>query len=296
MKRAVRSFVRIGGWLLSITAVFFFARLVFAQGLALPEHSPWQLGGIIVAGAFMYSLMVMLLALIWAYLAIPQKTVHLQRRLLCSTYLKSQFAKYIPGNVFQYAARHALGRQLGVEHGWLASAALLEAFLLMCAACMIVIAWGQDIAGSLVPSLPTVSPLWALLVFPLVVAIARLPRPRILKWFPNYHSGVLLCALGAYLIFFTAFGALFHFTLTWSVDFPPGFLRALTCSSLAWLVGFAVPGAPAGAGMREAALALATGSFSPSAEVLTAILLFRAVTLIGDFLAFLAGLAISVRR
>ena len=49
-----------------------------------------------------------LLALLWAYLVIPKKAAHPQRRLLFSTYLKSQFAKYIPGNVFQYAARHAL--------------------------------------------------------------------------------------------------------------------------------------------------------------------------------------------
>ena len=96
-------------------------------------------------------------------------------------------------------------------------------------------------------------------------------------------------ALVGYVLFFVVFGGLFFATLTWLSPGQVRFLDALSSGSLAWLVGFVVPGAPAGAGLRETVLALGGGSMPPPHGVLTAIVLFRLMTLGGDFLAFLAG-------
>lgn len=56
---------------------------------------------------------------------------------------------------------------------------------------------------------------------------------------------------------------------------------------VAWLLGLLVPGAPAGIGIREAALIYLLNGVVPQVEVLTSVMLARAVTVIGDLLFFI---------
>lgn len=111
-----------------------------------------------------------------------------------------------------------------------------------------------------------------------------------LRWLPRYPWPKVLIATLGYLLFFFGFGLIFYAILRCTTPLQPDLTRVVTHGSLAWLVGFIIPGAPAGAGMREAALALAAGEQGRTPAVLTAILLFRLVTLSGDFLALCAGL------
>lgn len=290
LKGVARKVIRILGWLLSILAIVFFVRLIASEGVALSSHSPSEIAGVLALGGTIYGALVCWLAWIWSMLATPHGS-NKSRAALCAAYLKSQIAKYIPGNVFQYAARHALGRQLGLDHGALASAAIMEALLLVAGAILIVVAFGQDELRHLVDEAPSVPP-WAALpmAFALLAIVAWARRPKWLAWIPKYPFPMLVLALLKYLIFFTGFGGIYAGLLDWTAGHSNDTPHALVCSALAWLLGFIVPGAPAGAGMRESALALAGGS---NANVLAAILLFRLVTMIGDLAAFGAGILLS---
>lgn len=292
---AIRTALRIVGWLLSAAALVFFCKLIMQNGLALRSHGASETISFILAGALLYGAAVGLLALIWSFLAAPRTEDKSKRKALAISYLKSQFAKYLPGNIFQYAARHALGRQLGINHGSLASAAVLEAALLISAASFIVILFGATLVQSLFPDAPSIPAISALVVFMIVPAIAYLPRIAKWQWLPRHRIGQVAMFLIGYLVFFCVFGCLFLAILAWSTGDLPLVPQVLSSASLAWLVGFLVPGAPAGAGLREAALTLAAGGQKESPEVLSAIVLFRLVTLLGDLLAFLAGCWISTR-
>src|SRR5690606_19499076 len=90
--------------------------------------------------------------------------------------------------------------------------------------------------------------------------------------------------------FFAGFGSIYAYALDWATGQSNDKPGTLVCSALAWLLGFVIPGAPAGAGMRESALALAGGS---GPNVLSAILMFRLITMLGDFTAFILGLLLS---
>jgi hypothetical protein len=73
-----------------------------------------------------------------------------------------------------------------------------------------------------------------------------------------------------------------------------GFFAVSGALALAWLAGFATPGAPAGVGVREAILILAlTGSLGDEASTLVA-LAFRLVTTGGDVLLFALGAALPL--
>lgn len=291
----IRTALRVAGWLLSAAALVFFCKLVMQNGLTLRNRGATETIGVVGAGALLYGLAVGLLALIWSVLAAPRIEDKSKRKPLAISYLKSQFAKYLPGNIFQYAARHALGRQLGIGHGSLASAAILEAVLLISAASFIVALFGATLVRSLFADAPNIPAISALLVLMIVPAIAYLPRIAKWQWLPRHNMGHVAMFLFGYLVFFCVFGCLFLAILAWSTGSLPPAPQVFSSASLAWLVGFLVPGAPAGAGLREAALTLAAGAQKGNSEVLSAIVLFRLVTLLGDLLAFLAGCLMSRR-
>lgn len=289
--------VRAASWVVSLAAFGFFVRLIARNGVALPGRDGWEIARITLASSVLYGMAVMLLSLLWILLAAPRDAEKESARSLAASYLKSQFAKYLPGNVFHYAARHALGRQLGIPHSQLVGAALLEASLMVCASSFIIGSFGLQISARLFPQIPL--PPWPigllvpLLIIPLLAIAPKLPK---LDWLP--HSGMrrLLVAFAGYAFFFVVFGGLFLGLLIWTTrtHFPP--LQVISASSLAWLVGFIVPGAPAGAGLRETALTLATGGHDTSKATLAAIMLFRLATMGGDFLAFAAGWMLSRGR
>lgn len=290
VKSRTRVAARALGWLVSLAAIAFFVRLVVRQGLSLEQHSLSQLFGVVVGTGTAYAVMVILLALLWTGFAANGRGSFGVRYQLVAIYLTSQFAKYIPGNVFQFAARHALGRQLGLEHGALAFSAVAEATLLIGSAVFIVIGFGQNAVHMLFPNAPAIPPMAALLWLLICVLVWTCPLPRAMFWLPRYGLFRVVVALIGYAAFFALFGLLFSAILWWNTSIESDIQRVITHSSLAWLLGFIVPGAPAGAGMREASLALAVGAEGRSAQVLAAILIFRLATLMGDFIALCVGL------
>ena len=97
-------------------------------------------------------------------------------------------------------------------------------------------------------------------------------------------------ALVLYLLFFVAGGVL----LVWLVAAVGGGIdlgaraagAVIAAFSLAWAAGFLTPGAPAGLGVREAALVAALGGLLGEPTVLLAALALRVVTVLGDTLFF----------
>lgn len=291
---APKQIVRALGWLLSLAALFFFLRLIWWTGLSVPGRDGREVAGVLVLAAMAYGVAVGLLALLWTNLLTAGPSTAAVRLRIAAGYLVSQFAKYLPGNVFQYIGRHMLGRQLGIGHGMLAAAALIEASLLTSAVLVFSLTLGQSVLRALFPEFPYIPTALALMPLLIVPALAWLPRRgRLLCWIPPYSLGRLALSLAGYLLFILVFGGLFWVLLGWASGARYDPWGVIGASSAAWLVGFVIPGAPAGAGLREAALAFATGAVQPTAETLAAIVLFRVATLGGDFLAFIVGLAME---
>lgn len=297
-KAWLRLLARLAGWALSLAAVAFFIRLVMRNGLSVPLHNGWDIAGVTLASAVLYGCAVAFMGLLWSLLLRPphQALDATRTRLVVAGYMKGMFAKYLPGNVFHYAARHALGRQLGISHAHLTTAAAVEIMMQLGASSFIIVLMGQPVLEQLLPGLPRVPPWLALLIPTVAVAIASLPRPSKLRWFPRLPVLRMAAAFCGYVGFYVMFGGLFTGLLTWASGTPADPTRVIPTASLAWLVGFVVPGAPAGAGLREAALALANGERHASQATLAAIMLFRLATMGGDFLAFAASWLLSLRR
>ncbi|GHC68067.1 hypothetical protein [Limoniibacter endophyticus] len=195
-----------------------------------------------------------------------------------NVYAVTQLGKYLPGNIFQFAGRQAMGAAVGIPQKKLALSSLIEVFFLTLA------------AASYAPTvLPTyfawisreVSLLLCLLTISIGLIVTALLKPAALsKSGLGYWTQVLTSSsifVGVYLL---AGGTV----SSWDQFFviAGGF-------SVAWLIGLLTPGAPAGLGVREAAIVLFLAEVAPAPIVLKAALLGRLVTTIGDLLFYLAN-------
>ena len=204
-----------------------------------------------------------------------------------TTYAVSGLAKYVPGNIFQFASRHALGLAAGFTNRALIKSTLLEL------ACLIIAA--ATCALLLLPTLwPTMS-----LGFAMSLSFAA---ALCLAFAATLIGGVrLLISASSYFAFICIsgliFAAIFQSALSTSMD--PSTVALVTAAYIvAWILGLIMPGAPAGIGVREAALIGLLGSIAAPSIVALAAILARLVTVSGDllFFGFSQALARSERR
>lgn len=212
-------------------------------------------------------------------------------------YLKTNIAKYLPGNVWHHYGRIVAAKNATSSTGAATLSVVLEPVLMAAAALIIVILFGTQF------TVANTNIVWRILQFLCLVAILCALHP----WFLNpvirfvhnlkakkldkdtnssvnlklerYPLRPLLGELG----FLGLRSAGFILTI-----FALGPLNAgqipllLGAFSFAWLLGFVVPGAPGGLGVFEAtAIALLQNHF-PAALVISAIALYRLISIIAE--------------
>lgn len=229
----------------------------------------------------------------------------------------TQIAKYLPGNVGHHVGRVAIARsQMDIPAG-VSLQSILQESALACLAALLVS------AGSIM-ALPTGSfsvlqrnliPGWQLnlvdgLYLTIALGLSALAlvnacrrrwgrdRSRWLSWLlgaaPSWRAAgqalpayVAIYVVNGFALWIIA-GALMH------VD-GRDFLILAGAYSLSWAVGFLLPGAPGGLGVREAALALLlTGTYTPDV-IFTLSIMSRVSSVAADVLIFGFGLTLSRR-
>ena len=217
-------------------------------------------------------------------------------------YLKTNIAKYLPGNVWHYYGRISATITAGVSPSTATLSVLLEPLLMAAAALVVVLLGIQPTAANsritlqMLPILGLAAVLIAVHPRFLNIAISSLGRLKAKtvgstavdanRQLQRYPLRPLLGELGFIVLRGTGFllTLLALSPLEWR-QIP----LLLGAFSLAWLLGLVVPGAPGGLGVFEAtAIALLDQSFSPGL-VISAIALYRLVSILAE--AAGAGLA-----
>ncbi|WP_432506790.1 lysylphosphatidylglycerol synthase domain-containing protein [Kineococcus arenarius] len=215
-----------------------------------------------------------------------------------------QLGRYVPGTVFQFVAQAELARDLGVPRRRTGSALAVALLVSMTTAGLLVTGVlpfalrGADLPGGAWAGwVRWVAPLLLVLLVPAVLnrllgVLLRLARQEPLEH-PVTARG-LLAAAGWALASWLAVGLqVFVLVRSLGVDWPAGRLLALAVGgyALAWIVGFLVVLAPAGAGAREvvlaAVVALAASGGGPAVVVLGS----RVLLTVADLLLAVAALA-----
>ncbi len=218
-------------------------------------------------------------------------------------YLLAQLGKYVPGSVWPVLVQAELGRDYGVPRARSGIAAV-AAFVvgITVGAVLAVGTLALSAADTLRPSW------WLILAVPLACAALAPPTLRrlidlALRLARRPGGGhrlapaALVPAAWWSLVTSACFGS-----STWVVarvvapDTPRLWLLSVGAYTVAWIAGFLVFVAPAGAGAREAALVLVLAAGMPHSDAFAVALATRVLSLIGDVLAAAVAFAAGRRR
>jgi hypothetical protein len=251
-----------------------------------------------------YALLSVLLVVVWAIILTTFAPGCIGAREAYALYAITQVMKYIPSNVVHFVGRHVALRRRGVPHLALVATLLCEAAILACGAGLAVAALRADVLTAVyghpvgIEKTPIIV---ALVIACCVCAVlirwhgARAPAPA----YTALHRRLgprLIAALTAAALFFAGTTLLVSLACRWLLEEPAGFDIGAVAATLAgaWLVGFVVPGASAGIGVREAVVILLLSPTLGAGNAAAVAAIYRLVTAGGD--ALFAGLGELVRR
>lgn len=282
--RKAKRFLRWAGTGLSIVAVFFVVAKLKGYtseiNIGLLATVALPLFGL----ALVYGAANVLLALAWKDL-LQHFDLSVSSRSVIRIFGVSQLAKYVPGNIFHFVGRQALGLEAGLPAWPLAKSAIWEMGVLSISGSMFVL-W---ILPYHYPALVFTS---ALPIFGVTVLTSVWISNR---WFSRWIAQVVVWDV----VFLTLSGWVFLAVLLLVVPAESihGSSFVFVCGAyvVAWLAGIVTPGAPAGIGIREVVLYALLISVANEADLLTAIVVGRIVTVAGDTLFYLSALAMNTR-
>lgn len=285
-----RSAIRIAGIIVALASIGYVGRAIVQNQIW--ESNAASLAKIVsvaLVGGAGYAAINLLLSVGWWRILVDQG-VATPFRESHRIYSRSQIAKYIPGNVFHYGSRHVLGAMAGISQAKLVTGAVLEANRMIAAAIFLSALglgnWAVAIglpAGFLVAV--GASALAAGVIIDGFVN-RRFQKTTVSEWLRILKS--MASIVGFYLAFFAACG-LMLWGIAWVVLGEPAdlFLRAaIGAYAAAWVVGFIVPGASAGIGVRETLLIIGLSGLVGGPESVVIALLMRVATVVGDVLFF----------
>lgn len=233
------------------------------------------------------------LGLAWVLLVRAAAASPVHARPLFVAHLRSQLAKYLPGNVFHFAYRHIAARREGLGHRALGGALALESVLLIAAAAMLAAGVASD------PRLDGLAPWlrWVVRGAPVAaIAVALAASFAMRRLGPaGGRPSRLLSTSAIVTAIDLAFFLLAACALRLLCAQPSLLPFAAWCGwlALAWIAGYVTPGAPGGLGLREAVLVLGLGPVLGEAEALAVAFAYRLVTIGAD--ALLAGAGFALR-
>lgn len=291
------------GLVIALTGYFLYAAVQVLQQYGMrPLLSPQLLTGVAIM-ALCYGLAIPISAWAWrillADLGQPRPLVELMSILAIS-----QFAKYVPGNIAHVAGRSALSLMRGIPASSLAVTVATEMLLASLAAVTVgVLCLGLSSETTRLPvgldagwlGMAAVGGILAVMWLPrLWPALVERVRPRtgenrsraglklrrssLILALALYSGNYLLIGWGALMLGQAMTGA-----------FDADYWSVTGAFSLAWLVGFLTPGAPAGLGVREGAMTLLLSNGNGPQAVLIFVVAARLATLAADLFWFVAG-------
>lgn len=247
-------------------------------------------------------------------LGVEQMPVGVTLRIFCLT----QIAKYVPGNIGHHIGRVALARStLGIPAATTVISIFQESTLVVATA---VLVGGASYGVSLPASTPGATRLASalgadvgmLFIAALIagfgtLALADRYRARLAgPGAPAWRSFVLratptscavLGAFPAYVFVHILNGGAVACIASAMLPLHATDLMLLTGAyALSWVLGFLLPGAPGGLGVRESAFVLLAGPYYPPDIILAIATLSRIGAIVADVLVFLGGATLALRR
>jgi hypothetical protein len=199
-------------------------------------------------------------------------------------YLKTNIAKYLPGNIWHFYGRISAASKIGIRAEVATVSVLLEPLLMAAAACLLGLVTLQPtiVPFQILPWIASIAVLATVhpkILNPLLKQVGNLKKNAVALRIRQYPLVPLLGELG--FLGLRSLGFIFTTLAVMPIqgaDFPV----LIGAFAWAWLLGFIIPGLPGGIGVFEAvAIALLRQHFS-AGYVLSAVALYRLINTIAE--------------
>ncbi|WP_299632622.1 lysylphosphatidylglycerol synthase domain-containing protein [uncultured Roseobacter sp.] len=276
------------GRALTLAALAFIAWEVRRQWPALSQWQPTALDLTrTLVQSMLYGASLYMLAGNWQIILDKLSGGAMPVRLGLFSYTSTQIAKYIPGNVAHLIGRYLVLRGKGLSDKALGLATLMELLSMPLAAVLT-----ASLFVTLMPLDPAIwfAPL-ANFAAPFVLGagvlagLAVFVIPAHLPWISH---GRRLCLVVLIACLFMGILGLNLWAILYFMIPNPSF-AVIPATIIAWLVGYLTPGSPGGIGTREATILLLLEGVAPDSTLLLSVLIFRIVTVSGDFFCYVSG-------
>ncbi|GEM_PF-1491405 len=272
----------------------------------------------------LYLILFVIVYMILAYLTIFSNKIILQfleekpvRFInIVSVNIRSNMAKYIPGNFLQFVSRNFLGSLYGYKQSNIALSSIIEIALnIFCTILIILLSFTSGlivIPESLMNSIGiySIKARFGILILLIVSAIALIIYfllktnnginiffVKLFKkaklFFSIYFFAAAIKVTLIYMFVFIILGLFFVFIFSFFLNNPVSMHQSffiVTAYIFSWLMGYITPGSPAGIGVREAVLVLLLGPAFGREAVISAAIIHRTITILGDILTFSIGM------
>ncbi|MCG7983953.1 MAG: hypothetical protein JAY90_14545 [Candidatus Thiodiazotropha lotti] len=254
MPQKLKSLLKLIWWLLVLTFVSLFLYKNLNTTLEIVSKLPVM----IISAAFIALLVAKTLLVQMMHLALNRYQINFGYLRCFIIYNITQLGKYIPGSIWQFVGRIGFYREAGVANNKIRDTLLLETFWVVSSAliigiCLIMLEQHQ-LLFQLVSRIPEsiIQPAVLLPFAGLILIITLVYKNSLfsyLKQFMFTPKTILVASL-----IWISLGYSFWVTLLPYTDQELSFIYIVGLYALSYALGFAVPFAPAGIGIREAVL------------------------------------------
>lgn len=281
-KSSLRKLLNYAGSIIALFSVIFVVHRIAEYWKRVPDDTfTFKFLLLILVLACVYGAANIILASAWRMLllGLHQSISH---RVATRIYGLTQLAKYVPGNIFQFAGRQLLTMSYGFSGKAVAKSTVLELLLLIVSGATFIF-W----------MLPLLFPefnfiygfsLFTFAIMALVFGFEMQGKRNLTKIMTKYFLFLFISG-GVF------FSVLYSIVDNWPVA-PTFILPLIGAYVISWLAGLITPGSPAGVGIREFILLLLLKPFFAEIDIILAVVLSRFITIVGDCFFYLFSLSL----
>ncbi|MCG8016089.1 MAG: hypothetical protein JAY97_07725 [Candidatus Thiodiazotropha sp. 'RUGA'] len=296
MSQKLKSLLKLIWWLLVLTFVSLFLHKNLNATLEIVSKLPLM----VITIAFLAIVVAKVLLVLVMHLALCRYQIDLGYRRCFTIYNITQLGKYIPGSIWQYVGRITLYKEAQISNAKIRDTLLLETFWVVFSALLIglclILLTQHSLIIEIIGQLPgyLTHPLTLGLFAALIIALAVSLR----KTLQRYARQFMFSPIAALVVssLWICLGFSFWITLLPYASQDISFIYIVGLYALSYALGFAVPFAPAGIGVREALLVM---GLLPYLDANTAIVLAtinRLFYIISEILLVLISNQLTLRE
>ncbi len=295
-KQNVSKTFRILGHIIAVCSVLFLIVSYVKLNIRLRDILEVKgLGIAVIVGILIKTITVMITGSAWYdwLMYLSSTGCHLFETL--RVYLKANIGKYFPGNFMHYVGRNVYARELDIPQKEIAISSFIEIILLVFSSLLLSIILAADELMSVFNEL-FVSIHFLLYIFFIIACIALVVvyylRKRIGDNLKKRGLLRLILTITKSIVKYMLAIALLGIIMVLLYDrmndgwIPEDARLIISAYAIAWMMGYVIPGAPGGIGVRELVLTFLLSKVMDASMLLKIVLIHRVITIIGDFVGY----------